>query len=318
MPEQDGNRAAAEYLRQLLLKPGRYRDTWQQHVARPREDVINQMAVAEVLAARAEAEHAAPRDGQSTAYQLRDVVSEALSGRQLSRHAIEMFTQAFGFAEHERDRLEKLGSGSRRISVLSGSHAVPADAEREVVHLLGPRRHETLSLHDHMYVGADGGLERSRTIQVIEATADDVDRIPFLCDTSALTIEVGQGCRELDGQVQRAGPGLFATHILLARTLQRGETTALDYWLTFRSPDGPESPSQREYRRAVMRQMENLDIRVEFHPDKLPARVWWAHWDGVEGGILGEEQVALDAEHSVQRFLRSLDKTVVGFRWAWR
>jgi hypothetical protein len=111
---------------------------------------------------------------------------------------------------------------------------------------------------------------------------------------------------------------VFATHILLARTLQQGETTALDYWLTFRSPDGPESPSEREYRRAVMRQMENLDIRVEFHPDKLPAQVWWAHWDGVEGGILGEEQVILDAEHSVQRFLRSLDKTVVGFRWAWQ
>ncbi len=229
-----------------------------------------------------------------------------------------MFADAFEFADHERDRLEKLQSGSRRISVLSGSHAVPADAEREVVDLLGPRRHETLSLHDHMYVGADGRLERSRTIQVLEATADDVDRIPFLCDTSALTVEVGQGCREVDGQIHQVGPGVFATHIVLARTLQRGETTALDYWLTFRSSDGPESPSQREYRRAVMRQMENLDIRVEFHPDKLPAQVWWAHWDGVEGGILGEEQVALDAEHSVQRFLRSLDKTVAGFRWTWK
>ena len=47
-----GRRAAAEYLRQLLLKPGQYREAWQHHVAKPRDDVINQMAVAEVVASR--------------------------------------------------------------------------------------------------------------------------------------------------------------------------------------------------------------------------------------------------------------------------
>ena len=45
-------RAAAEYLRQLLLKPGHYREAWEQHVARPRDGVINQLAVAQVIADR--------------------------------------------------------------------------------------------------------------------------------------------------------------------------------------------------------------------------------------------------------------------------
>jgi len=51
------NRAAAEYLLELLVKPGRYRDTWRRNVARPREDVINEMAGAKVLGAHAEPRH---------------------------------------------------------------------------------------------------------------------------------------------------------------------------------------------------------------------------------------------------------------------
>ena len=48
----ENQRTAASYLRQLLLKPGRYRDEWHRYVARPRDGVINQMAVAEVIAVR--------------------------------------------------------------------------------------------------------------------------------------------------------------------------------------------------------------------------------------------------------------------------
>ncbi len=74
-----------------------------------------------------------------------------------------------------------------------------------------------------------------------------------------------------------------STEILLARTLDLGETITLEYWITYRFPGDPEDPAEREFRRAVMRHVENLDMRVEFHPDKLPAQVWWAHWDGVDG-----------------------------------
>jgi hypothetical protein len=58
-------------------------------------------------------------------------------------------------------------------------------------------------------------------------------------------------------------------------------------------------------------------MRIEFHPDRLPRRVWWAHWDGGDGTVLEREAVSLDSQHSVHRYLRSLEKTVVGFYWEW-
>jgi hypothetical protein len=312
-----GQRAAAEYLRQLLLKPGRYLQAWQQQVARPRDGVINQMAVAEVIVGHLRSVPGRTGDSQMMPYQLRDTVSWALSGRQLSRHTLQLFIDAFGLSDHETGRLWQLWNGSTKIGVLSGSHAVPMQAERQVTQVLGPRRHQTLSLHDHVYVGVDRRIDRARTMQVIEATAPDVCRVPFLCDTNVLTIDVGQGCKELADEVRQIGPNIFATDILLARTLDLGETTTLEYWITYRFPGDPDDQTEREYRRAVMRQVENLDMRVEFHPDRLPKRTWWAHWDGIEGAVLEQQEVSLDSQFSAHRYLRSLEKTVAGFRWSW-
>jgi hypothetical protein len=313
----EGQRAAAEYLRQLLLKPGHYRLAWQQQVARPRDDVINQMAVAEVIVRQLRSVPGRPGDAQMMPYQLRDTVSGALSGRQLSRQTLELFIDAFGFSEHEADRLRRLRAGTARISVLSGSHAVPTQAEHAVDQALGPRRHQTISLHDHVWVGADRRIDRVRTLHVIEATGPGLDRIPFLCDTNVLTVEVGHGCKQLAGEVRRIGKEVFATEIVLVKTLEPGETLTLEYWTTFRYPGDPFDSAEREFRRAGMRYIENFDIRVAFHPEQLPVRVWWARWDGVEGGVLEQELVALDSQHSVHRFLRSLDKSVTGFHWSW-
>ena len=102
---------------------------------------------------------------------------------------------------------------------------------------------------------------------------------------------------------------------MLARTLDVGETLTMEYWLSYRWRGGPEEPSAREYRCAVMRQLRNLDIRVEFHPEWLPRQVWWAHWDGNDGHVLEREDVTLDSQHSVHRYLHSLEKTVAGFYW---
>jgi hypothetical protein len=313
----ESRRAAAEYLRQLLLKPGPYRDAWQRHVARPRDGVINQMAVGEVIAARLRAAPGRPGDAQVMPYQLRDTVSGALSGRQLTAGTCHLFADAFGFTQHEAERLRRLCEGSSRISALSGSHGVPAQAERDVDHALGRRRHQTVSLHDHIYVGEDGRIEAVRTMQVIEALAPGLDRIPFLCDTSVTTIEVGQGCKGLTGELHQICPDVFGTEILLARTLGIEETLTLDYRIVYRFPGDLTDPSEREHRRAVIRSVENLDMRVEFHPLKLPSQVWWAHWDGIEGGVLQREVVTLDSQYSAHRYLRSLDKTVVGFYWQW-
>ena len=66
-----------------------------------------------------------------------------------------------------------------------------------------------------------------------------------------------------------------------------------------------------------MQRLENLDLRVTFHQDMLPARVWWAVWDG-DGDIVDREQVPLGSQYEVHRYLRSVEKTVVGFCWSWQ
>ncbi|MGB6453524.1 MAG: hypothetical protein WBH47_03450 [Streptosporangiaceae bacterium] len=248
-------------------------------------------------------------------YQLRDIVSGALSGSQLSTETLDWFIGAFRFTEQETGQLRRLLAGSSRIGVLSGTHAVPLSVEPDVDAAIGPRRHQTLSLHDHIWVGQDGRIDRSRTLHVIEAIAPGVDRLPFVCDTNVLALEVGHGCKELAGQLRWIGGDFFATEILLSRTLDVGETLTLEYWLSYRWRGGPEEPSAREYRRAVMRQLHNLDVRVEFHPSWLPSKVWWAHWDGGDDRILEREPMTLDSQHSVHRYLRSLERTVAGFCW---
>jgi hypothetical protein len=313
----DGRRAASAYLHQLLQKPGAYRRSWEQYVSRERPGTINQLAVAEVIARYLSVSPRTPSDTHVTPHQLKDTVSRALTGRLLSRPALALFIEAFGFSEHEAGRLWRLWNGSLSISVMSGTHAVPLRTEQDVDRALGPRQHQTLSLHDHIWVGSDRRIDRARTMQVIEANAQGVDRIPFLCDTNVLTLEVGQGCKELGGEIHRIGPDMFATEILLARTLDLGETLTLEYWISYRYPGDPADPAEREYRRAVMRQVDNLDMRVEFHPERLPSRIWWAHWDGIEGRVLEREAVTLDSQHSVHRYLRSLEKTVAGFYWQW-
>jgi hypothetical protein len=298
---------------------------------RSRHGVINQLAVSEVLAQYLSARtlpagagpggpagsNAQPGPGAVQPHQIKDTVSRALSGRLLSKPALELFIGAFGFTQDEADRLRKLWNGTGAIRVLSGSHAVPQQSELTIQQVLGPRRHQTLTMHDHVHVDADGRIASVRTMQVIEATAAGTDRIPYLYDTSSLTVEVGEGCAGLSGELRQLGEDVFATHILLARPLALGETTTIEYTTTFRFPGNLSDPREREYRRGVLGSMENYDLRIEFHPDKLPSALWWVTWDGVDGPMLMQEPVTLDSLHAAQRYLRSLQRTVVGFHWRW-
>ncbi|HEY2505217.1 MAG TPA: hypothetical protein VGI58_01770 [Streptosporangiaceae bacterium] len=307
-------RLAAQYLRELLLKPGPCRDAWQGRVNRPRAGVVNQLAVAETLAERLQLSEGAP---PMPLHQLRDIVSGALSGSQLTSESLQLFVDGFGFADQEADRLRRLWAGSARIGVASGTNTFSRSTEQDVVEALGPRRHQTLSLHDHVYIAADGRIDQARMIQVLEAIAPEIDRIPFLCDTNVLTIEVGQGAKEVSGAVRQIAKDLYTTDIVLARTLDVGETITLEYWLTYRFPGDLENPAEREFRRGVFRHTENYNMRVEFSPGRLPARLWWGQWDGIDGDVLNQEDVALDSQHSAHCYVRSFEKTVVGFRWEW-
>jgi hypothetical protein len=187
----------------------------------------------------------------------------------------------------------------------------------EVAAILGPPGHQTVSLHDHLNIGADRRPLRARTLQVIEAIRPGLDRIPYIYDTSALTVTAGQGCKGLSEPLAQIQEGVFAAHLLLANVLDIGDTLTLEYWTTYQYPAGYVGPDEREYRRVVMRRVENIDIRVEFDAGMLPATVWWAVWDGMQGDTSDEQVVRLDNQNSVQKFLRLAERTVVGFRWDW-
>jgi hypothetical protein len=304
-----GPQAAAAYLRELLLRPGRYRRKWEQYAERSRLGQVNQLAVAEVLAHYLWEHPRAQGDVDVLPRQLKDTASRALSGKLLSRATLTLLMDAFGFGAIERQQLLKLWEGSAYVRVLSGPRAIREDKARA----LGRPRVKTLSLHDHHYLGPDGLPVRHRVIHVIEAVVDGVDRLPYRADTNALTIEVGQGFSGLAGPVYQPVAELFVVDMLLARPLAAGETATLEYSASFHYP----APPPREFRRVVQNFVENLDIRVEFHPGKLPGTVEWAVWDGLDGPIVERERVALDSQFAVHRYLRLAEKTAVGFHWDW-
>jgi hypothetical protein len=304
-----GAQAAAAYVRELLLRPGRYRRKWEQYAERSRLGQVNQLAVAEVLAHYLWEHPRAQGDVDVLPRQLKDTASRALSGKLLSKATLALFMDAFGFIPFEREQLMKLWEGSAHVRVLSGPRAIGEDKASA----LGRPRARTLSLHDHHYLGPEGLPVRHRVIHVIEALVDGMDRLPYRADTNALSIEVGQGFSGLAGPVYQPITELFVVDMLLAKPLAAGETATLEYSASFHYP----APPPPEFRRVVQYVVENLDIRVEFHPDKLPANVVWAVWDGMEGPIVERESVALDSQFAVHRYLRLAEKTAVGFHWDW-
>ena len=304
-----GAQAAAAYLCELLLRPGRYRRKWEQYAERSRPGQVNQLAVAEVLAHYLWEHPRASGDADVLPRQLKDTAARALSGKLLSKATLTLFTEAFGFAPMEREQLNKLWEGSAAVRVLSGPRAI-RDEQAEA---LGSPRFKTLSLHDHHYLGPDGLPARHRVIHVIEAVVDGVDRVPYRADTNALTIEVGQGFSGLAGPFYQPLADLFVVDMLLAEPLTAGETATLEYLTSFHYA----APPAPEFRRIAQFAVENLDIRVEFHPDKLPGEVVWAVWDGMDGPIVEREHVTLDRQFAVHRYLRLAEKTAVGFHWDW-
>ena len=316
-PSAAGRRAAARYLAELLLRPGRYRRLWEKFAERTRPGEINQLAVAEALAHHLWNFPRAASDADVLPRQLKDTVARALSGRLLSRSTLTLFIDTFGFSDEEALRLWRLWQGSGAISVLSGPRAMPSDKMAEVAAVLGPRRHQTVSMHDHVFVGADGRMDRTRTLQVVEATADGLDRIPYIYDTNTLALEVGPGCAKPTGPLCQIREDVFTIDIPLAKSLSVGETMTLEYWTVYHYPGDLDDPRECEFRRAALSRLENFDMRVQFHPDKLPAEIWWSVWDGVDGNPIESEAVTPDSQLSVHRYMRFLERTVIGFRWSW-
>ena len=298
---------AAFHLHHLLLRD--YRDRWIRYQReRERRGEVHQRAVTEVLKRFVDRNRAEMRYRGVSLDSLPQRVSRALRGDTLSRATLELFIDAFRFSETDGGRLRRIHDGTDKIRVLTGPSAVPAQAAAA----LGPARHRTTSVHEHHYVGSDGLPAWHRTQQVIEAIEDRLDRYPYRCDTSTVAVEVEEGGR-LAGPLYPLAGGLYAVDILLDEPLALGDETSLTYVTLFHYDETPPP----EMRRASRRAMHNISVRVEFHPDKVPRRVWWAVWDGMDGDIIERDEFELRAARYVFKRLDYIEQSVVGFTWKW-
>jgi hypothetical protein len=118
-----------------------------------------------------------------------------------------------------------------------------------------------------------------------------------------------------------------AVDIILDRPLLPGETDSVQYLARY----APGTAMPPVFRRGARGRLENVEVEVRFHPLRLPERVWWAIWPGPAGppgprGGVGEgpvsvstrprtEEVDVDPDGVVRRFVPVVEDEAVGFRW---
>lgn len=173
--------------------------------------------------------------------------------------------------------------------------------------------HRTVSLHEWHLVGPDGLPLRHRTVHVLRALRSGLSVYTYRSDSSTARVRAVRGARA--GEPRPDVDGLTAVDLELHRPLAAGETASLEYETTF---DWREVPPP-QVRRGMRQRVERVDMRVEFSPERLPAAVHWAVWEGwgPDARMLAAEQVELDAECAAHRFVDALDGDTVGFTWVW-
>jgi hypothetical protein len=296
--QDDRVKQASAYLRLLLLRPGDYRRRWVDAVPRPSLDPveIDHAAVTEVLAASGTATDA-------------ETVRRALTGADLSPALAESFIAAFRLTARHAGRLRDVLRGSEATRVITGDALAPAELYRHG----GPPGYETLALHEMHTLGPDGRPAEHQTIQVIRSTVDRLESYPYRFDTDELSVEVTRGGK-VGQRVYRVSDTLYGVDIALDRPLARGESSLMQLHSTFYY----DSPPPAEFRRGLARATQDVSIWVTFHPDRLPARVWAASWDGLDDSRIRHREAAeLDDQRSVHRRFDVVERAIVGFTWEW-
>lgn len=302
-----GQRAAGRQLRTLLLQVGPYRDRWEDVAERSIvTDEVNQAAVCEVIAQWLY-DDGHPDTDTELNRRLKDKVSRALSGDVLTPRTLEWFIEAFRLSPHDAARVRGLHRGGIEQREIIGTLApgAPGSARRAPAH-------RTTLLFEHHYIGRDGLPVHHHTQQTIYSLTDGLDRYHVRIDTDEAEVRVKRG--GTSGEPYQLGNGLLAIDITFPHPLGFGEAHYLDYWTNLHYS----RPPAREFRRAAHQRVEHVDMRVEFHRDRLPSRIWWAEWSGyVDGDVVERTEVTLDEERSAHRYLDAIENTVVGFHWDW-
>jgi hypothetical protein len=268
---------------------------WEKEAVAPRSGEVDHAAVATVLA----------RHGAPVAV---DAVRAAVDGDTLTADTLERFVDAFDLSPRFASRLRGLLEGSDSVAVISGS----ALSTSALFPVIGPPRLTTLAVHELHTLGPDGLPAEHQTIQVIQSTVDRLEAYPYRFDTDQLVVEVVRGGRV--GDMYRVTEGLYGVDILLDRPLARDETTLMHYRVTF----GYSTAPPPEFRRGVLGAMHDVTLWVQFHPDRVPARVWQARWDSLDHDAIVEQvEVEPDGEFSVQARYDHVEDSILGFHWSW-
>ncbi len=301
-----GQKAAGLHLRQLIGRTGPYRDEWEQYARDARPGEIRQDAVCRVIAEYLYETGEHDETDTGLARTLKDRVSRAFGGRGLSLQTLRWFEAAFQLSAQDAQRVHELYRGDLRPTVIVGKLPPPGG-----VLAAG---HETTLLFEHHFVGRDGMPARHHTQQTVRALVDGMVSYQYRMDTPEADIRVIRGGRI--GQIYQLSEQLWAVDIPFHHPLRYGEEAYVDYWTIFHYSEPPAA----EFRRGAHRRVEHVDMRVQFHPGRLPKQLWWAEWADYRApdeAIVEREEVALDEELSAHRYLEAMEHTVVGYYWEW-
>lgn len=295
--------AAGEYLNVLL--DARYRRVWVSHSTNaPRTSRVQITGVTKVLAA-----HLGYADEQSTEYRrLRREVRDALRGVELTSTGLGQIIDAFAMTDADAEQLWALARGEGSIKIVSGTALPPAGLYTAT----GPRRHETMSLHEVHQVGPDRKPASHRVVQMLRAVDDGMDYYPYIFDTNAVTVVMRMG--GTPGGLYRIDDAFFGMNIQFPQPLRIGETALLDYVTTFNYDEPPPA----ELRRGTFHEIDKFMLEVRFDPRAVPQRVFWAEWDSFDHNVITRRQpVELDQALAVHSYHEHISKTIVGFCWDW-
>jgi hypothetical protein len=305
---EDRLRATGELLQGLLLQRPAYAGQWQQFQRRGLgREVLSQSAVAQVIAEhlwdsgeRSDTETQLPRG-------LKDRVHRALRGEALSGETLNWFIDAFHMSDQDSRQLrECLATGQ------SGLGNPVIDTLRLPQWLPIPQRHRTVAAFERQTIGLDQRVIAHRTTRAIMACEDGVDSYPYRFVPGASKVVVLHGGRA--STLHEPAGSSPILDITLSTRLRRGQIASFEYQVEF----SPNADIACEYRRVAHARADNIDVVIQFHPRRLPDRLWWTVWDDYQNGnVLQQEEVTLDPDGCVHRFIPYLENAAAGFCWKW-
>jgi hypothetical protein len=311
--------AAAVYLWELLRLEGPYRDTWTVLAHAENLDVIegevNEQAVRRLVTDNlwregelSEDPRRLDRNGRPTR-PWNDRIYDIRNGLRLSPSTLRAFIGAFEMSEEDQERLWRIHAGTE-----TSGRRVPSPRRPVSGLKVPPAEHQTITLHEFHYLGPDGLPHHHETLQCIRSLVDNLTSYPYRFDTDEVRdVKVRLGGKA--GGIYHVQDRVYAFDITLDTPLKLHEEVCLRYITRFSYKKHPPP----DFRRAVPRTAEAVEIHVFFDKRRLPSAVWFVVWEDWPDGskILYQEPVSLDANRAVYRCLTQCGGTVVGYRWEW-